>query len=249
MLRQLYTKLNNVTVPVNNIINNTVSIQQQRIKSNINNTYYTGHTQYIHNTAVTHIDNTDIAKQQQQQHQSDSDIQQNTTTQPNSNNDTTTKPIPQSRRVKPSIDVYGKYNTEYKPVTTDKSNIPVYKPYPPELGGKRLITYTGIVFSAKAQKTINVQIDRYKQVPKYNKLFRTTKKFLAHDEYEEANEGDIVEIRQHRPISKRKNWVLHRIIQRRPSLEHDVTDPNQHRREIIKKVQFGQEVPQNIPYP
>ena len=73
----------------------------------------------------------------------------------------------------------------------------------------------GLVVSNKMQKTIVVRIDRLKKHPKYLKYLKTHQKFLAHDEKNEAGVGDIVVIREGRPMSRRKRWVLERIVVKR----------------------------------
>lgn len=153
-----------------------------------------------------------------------------------------------SYRAKPTVDKTHGYNTEFKSVLNAPFTNQIKRQTenaPLTLGGKRIVTYNGVVFSARAQKTISVQVDRYAYVSKYKKWYRHTKKFKVHDEYEEANEGDIVQIRQYRPISKTKSHVLDRILMRRPVLEHDVVDPNAERRANIKKTQL-EGAPQDI---
>jgi small subunit ribosomal protein S17 len=76
----------------------------------------------------------------------------------------------------------------------------------------------GRVVSDKMDKTIVVTVDRYKPHPKYHKSIRLSKKFYAHDEMEEAQIGDLVEIVESRPLSKTKRWRLHAIL-RRPDLK------------------------------
>ncbi len=66
----------------------------------------------------------------------------------------------------------------------------------------------GTVVSTKMQDTIAVQVERYVMHPKYKKFMRRTKKFLVHDKGNTAKEGDKVEIRETRPISKRKHFEL-----------------------------------------
>ncbi len=72
---------------------------------------------------------------------------------------------------------------------------------------------TGKVVSDKMDKTISVLIERRVKHPLYGKIIRRSKKYLAHDEANEAKVGDIVEIRESRPFSKNKTWVLTRVIQ------------------------------------
>lgn len=72
----------------------------------------------------------------------------------------------------------------------------------------------GRVVSNKMQKTIVVKIERLVRHPKYGKYLRQTTKLFAHDEKELCSEGDLVEIRESRPISKKKAWVLANIIEK-----------------------------------
>eukprot|EP00980_Cylindrotheca_fusiformis_P026035 scaffold15259_cov122-Cylindrotheca_fusiformis.AAC.1 len=70
----------------------------------------------------------------------------------------------------------------------------------------------GTVVSTKMQKTVNVAVDRYKVHPKYRKRLRYTRKFMAHDEKEVANAGDLVMITPCHRISKHKHFMLREII-------------------------------------
>jgi len=69
-------------------------------------------------------------------------------------------------------------------------------------------TIKGIVTSNKMEKTIVVSVDTYKSDPKYKKRYKVTKKFHAHDENNSCNIGDIVTIKESRPLSKLKRWEL-----------------------------------------
>lgn len=71
---------------------------------------------------------------------------------------------------------------------------------------------TGVVSSAKADKTIVVTVRERKTHPLYRKQYTITKKFMAHDEKNEAQEGDKVVIVETRPISKRKSFVLQTVV-------------------------------------
>jgi small subunit ribosomal protein S17 len=73
----------------------------------------------------------------------------------------------------------------------------------------------GRVVSTKMQKTVNVAVDRYRIVPKIKVRERFTRKFMAHDEGEVANLGDIVMIVPCHRISKNKHFMLHEIIRAR----------------------------------
>ncbi len=79
-------------------------------------------------------------------------------------------------------------------------------------------SFIGYVVSDKMQKTVNVEITQYYLHPLIKKYVRTSKRFMTHDELEEAEYGDLVEIKQSRPISKRKHWILHKIIRPKKSV-------------------------------
>jgi len=64
------------------------------------------------------------------------------------------------------------------------------------------------------ERTITVLVERRAQHPRYKKYIRRHSKFYAHDEREEAQEGDLVRIVETRPLSKKKRWRLAEIIQR-----------------------------------
>ncbi len=72
----------------------------------------------------------------------------------------------------------------------------------------------GQVVSTKMQKTIVVAVEMRKAHPKYKRIVRTTKKFYAHDEQSSARLGDMVRIRETRPLSKLKRWSLEEIVRR-----------------------------------
>ncbi len=76
---------------------------------------------------------------------------------------------------------------------------------------KRLV---GIITSDKMNKTVVVQVTTQKQHPLYGKMMRYTKKFKAHDEENECNEGDRVRIVESRPLSRDKRWVVQEILER-----------------------------------
>jgi small subunit ribosomal protein S17 len=78
-------------------------------------------------------------------------------------------------------------------------------------------TITGRVSSDKADKTIVVSVVTRKTHPIYKKQYSVTTKFMAHDEKNEANEGDLVSIEEHRPISARKRWMLVSVLEKAPT--------------------------------
>jgi small subunit ribosomal protein S17 len=75
-------------------------------------------------------------------------------------------------------------------------------------------TIIGTVSSSKVDKTIVVTVRERKTHPLYRKQYTVSKKFMAHDENNEANLGDTVEIVETRPISKRKSHKLQSVIER-----------------------------------
>ncbi len=72
----------------------------------------------------------------------------------------------------------------------------------------------GLVVSDKMDKSILVGIQRRVKHATYGKIIKKTTKLMAHDEHNEANEGDTVRIVETRPLSKHKRWRLLEIIQR-----------------------------------
>ena len=72
----------------------------------------------------------------------------------------------------------------------------------------------GNVVSTKMQKTIVVEVEMRKAHPKYKRVMKTNKKFYAHDEQNTARVGDMVRIRETRPLSKLKRWNLEEIVRR-----------------------------------
>jgi small subunit ribosomal protein S17 len=73
---------------------------------------------------------------------------------------------------------------------------------------------TGVVTSDKMAKTITVSIERKVKHPIYGKFVKTTKKFKAHDEKNDAKLGDTVKISETRPLSKTKRWRLVEVVER-----------------------------------
>lgn len=69
-------------------------------------------------------------------------------------------------------------------------------------------TKTGIVTSTKMQKTIVVTVETYKTHPKYQKRYKSSTKFYAHDEKGLAKLGDTVTVSETRPLSRLKRWEL-----------------------------------------
>ena len=74
-----------------------------------------------------------------------------------------------------------------------------------EGSGKKLV---GAVVSNSSQKTIIVKVETKVRHPLYGKYIRRSKKYHAHDENEQCQKGDVVQIKETLPISKRKSWKL-----------------------------------------
>ena len=75
-------------------------------------------------------------------------------------------------------------------------------------------TLTGIVTSDVANKTITITVTSRETHPLYRKQYTVSRKYVAHDEENEARKGDMVRITEIRPMSKRKNFVLDSIVKR-----------------------------------
>lgn len=71
----------------------------------------------------------------------------------------------------------------------------------------------GLVISDKMDKTIVVLVERKVQHPVYQRTMKQSKKYMAHDEQQQAKIGDRVEIVEARPLSRRKRWNLVRIVE------------------------------------
>ncbi len=75
-------------------------------------------------------------------------------------------------------------------------------------------TRQGIVVSDKADKTITVRIDTARRHRRYEKIVRTSQTLHAHDESNDAHTGDVVTVREARPLSRTKRWRLVEVIER-----------------------------------
>ena len=71
---------------------------------------------------------------------------------------------------------------------------------------KRILT--GIIVSDKTEKTVVVKVERRVKHPLYGKIIKRSKKYHAHDENNEAREGETVRIEETAPISKLKSWKV-----------------------------------------
>lgn len=101
-----------------------------------------------------------------------------------------------------------KQREEHKAAGPREGTPPVVK----EPGTKK--TQQGIVVSSKTDKTITIEIAVQEQHRIYKKVVRHTKKLTAHDERNDANEGDTVRVIESRPLSKTKRWRLVEVVER-----------------------------------
>jgi small subunit ribosomal protein S17 len=85
-------------------------------------------------------------------------------------------------------------------------------PAPPKASSPQV--RTGTVVSAKPDKTITVRIDIARRHRRYEKIVRSTTKLHAHDEANDAHEGDIVRVSESRPLSRNKRWKLEEVLER-----------------------------------
>jgi small subunit ribosomal protein S17 len=85
---------------------------------------------------------------------------------------------------------------------------------PKEHGPGRPKTRTGIVVSDKADKTITVRIEDARRHRRYEKIVRSTSTLHAHDEANDAHEGDRVTVIESRPLSRTKRWRLVQVLER-----------------------------------
>jgi small subunit ribosomal protein S17 len=89
------------------------------------------------------------------------------------------------------------------------------EPTPPrEHGEGRQKVRQGIVVSDKADKTITVRVDTARQHRRYHKIVRSSTTLHAHDERNDAHEGDTVIVRESRPLSRLKRWRLVEVVER-----------------------------------
>lgn len=75
-------------------------------------------------------------------------------------------------------------------------------------------TLIGIVVSDKMDKTVVVRVERMVQDPRYKKYIRRYSRFMCHDEENDCKPGDRVRIIEHRPLSKRKSWMVQETVTR-----------------------------------
>ena len=79
---------------------------------------------------------------------------------------------------------------------------------------RKLKILTGVVVSNSGNKSVKVVIDYKVKHPKYGKYIRRRTKIGVHDEHNQSNVGDIIEIAECRPRSKTKSWRFVRVVQK-----------------------------------
>lgn len=97
-----------------------------------------------------------------------------------------------------------------------RASAPAPEPLPPvhaPVEGARKVRQ-GVVVSDKADKTITVRIDVARRHRRYEKIVRSSNTLHAHDENNEAHEGDVVQVVESRPLSRLKRWKLVDVLER-----------------------------------
>lgn len=79
---------------------------------------------------------------------------------------------------------------------------------------KNVRTLTGRIVSDKMDKTVTVLVERRVKHPVIGKVIRLSKKYHAHDENNEFHEGDTVQIKESRKLSRTKAWTVSKLIER-----------------------------------
>ena len=77
---------------------------------------------------------------------------------------------------------------------------------------------TGTVVSDKMEKTVVVAVERQVRHPVYGKSQRKTSTFMAHNDNNDAKVGDTVTIAESRPLSRRKRWIVTRVVAKAPQV-------------------------------
>lgn len=104
-------------------------------------------------------------------------------------------------------------------------------------------SFVGTVSSAAADKTIVVTVNSSKTHPLYRKQYTVSKKFMAHDEKNEAKLGDRVSIQETKPLSKRKRFMLKKIVEK-ATIQHVEAEVPAEVAEVIEKAPQKEETPE-----
>ena len=73
---------------------------------------------------------------------------------------------------------------------------------------------SGVVIGNKMDKTVSISITRVYQHPVYRKTIKTSSKVLAHDANNDCQLGDLVQVCESRPLSRRKRWRVQKVLER-----------------------------------
>src|SRR3954447_15271844 len=106
------------------------------------------------------------------------------------------------------------YRAKQKKKRAERTGPPPPPPAPKEHGPDRPKVRQGVVTSAKADKTISVRVDTARRHRMYKKIIRESTTLHAHDERNDANEGDLVRVEECRPMSRTKRWRLTEVVER-----------------------------------
>jgi small subunit ribosomal protein S17 len=90
---------------------------------------------------------------------------------------------------------------------------------------KKGMRLSGVVISDAMDKTVNVLVERRFMHKRFKKIIKRSKKFMAHDAENQCRVGDKVRIRESRPLSRHKRWVVEEILDRK-EIPGDDTTPN-----------------------
>ncbi len=101
---------------------------------------------------------------------------------------------------------------EREKAKANRVEVPPTPPVEHEHGRKKV--RQGIVVSAKPDKTITVRVDISRRHRRYEKIVRSSSTLHAHDEANDANEGDLVTVIESRPLSRTKRWRLVEVLER-----------------------------------
>ena len=104
-------------------------------------------------------------------------------------------------------------------------------------------TFVGTVSSSTADKTIVVTVNSSKTHPIYRKQYTVSKKFMAHDEKNEAKVGDRVSIEETRPLSARKRFILKKILEK-AAVQHVEAEVPAEVADMVKKPAKSEDTPE-----
>ena len=82
------------------------------------------------------------------------------------------------------------------------------------MADERKRVMTGRVHKDRMDKSVVVEVRRRVRDRRYKKIVSRRARFMAHDERNECKVGDLVEIREHRPLSRHKRWIVTRVIEK-----------------------------------